>query len=132
MVGKFLGRVVIFTALATLACSCRNGARVEIIQANGHVLFHVAQSATDKKQCVEDLSVYPTTPEDAKPLWNIATADHAICLSDFTYGIVPKGFDASGAPAPLVKGTRYRVDASGTGFLGGNSFVYRAKDDQVR
>jgi len=110
-------------ALALLA-ACVQGATVTVDQSGGKVTASAVRG--DKPACVDDLDVVEARDgvgDPAPVAWHIVTADADLCVSRFTLGEMPAGFDQDAPLVPLVPGRRYRVELSGTGFMGATSFT---------
>lgn len=66
------------------------------------------------------------TAEDAatpaRAVWVISRSPSCTPTHAFRYGVAPRGYEVSTAPAPLIEGVVYRVSMSGCGFSGGVIF----------
>lgn len=104
---------------------CKQGVKIRTEQSGGGVSIAVTRLQGSKPACVSDISVYLGEPDGKTPLWHIAAAPEAACMTRFTLGTVPAGFASDeGSPAPIWQpGRTYRVEASGNGFLGATDFI---------
>lgn len=115
---------IIPVAACVLVTGCQRGVVITVQQQNGIVTFITTRDGSDEVACVDDIAVYPATPESAEAIWS-PLADHPKnCTDRFVYGQNPPHFTTSGRPPALVKGVQYRVFASGPGLIGSNRFTY--------
>lgn len=112
--------------LAGLVClalaGCQEGAELRVTQDERGISFALAPD-TDTQRCIDAVTVYPKTPDDAGPLWDISR-DRSVkgCTTQLRYGELPPGFGARQAAATLQSGASYRVIVSGVGFSAAAQF----------
>ncbi|QAY76187.1 hypothetical protein [Sphingosinicella sp. BN140058] len=84
----------------------------------------------DAPACIDSISVYPSAPDSAAPIWD-ASRDRtaAGCVTRLRYGELPNGFGARTAAVPLQPGASYRVMASGAGFSAAAQFARSLPED---
>ncbi|MDV3459267.1 hypothetical protein RZN05_19890 [Sphingomonas sp. HF-S4] len=113
--------------LAGLVClalaGCQEGAELRVTQDDRGVSFSLAPD-TDTQRCIDAVTVYPKTPDDAAPLWDISR-DRSVkgCTTQLRYGELPAGFGARQPAATLPPGAAYRVMVSGVGFSAAAQFT---------
>jgi hypothetical protein len=112
--------------LAGLAClalaGCQEGAELRVTQDDRGISFALAPG-TDAPRCIDAVTVYPRTPDDAAPVWDISR-DRSVkgCTTQLRYGELPPGFGARQAAATVQPGASYRVMVSGVGFSAAAQF----------
>jgi len=101
---------------------CREGAELRVTQDDRGISFALAPDA-DTQRCIDAVTVYPKTPDDAAPVWDISR-DRSVkgCTTELRYGELPPGFGARQAAAALRPGVSYRVMVSGVGFSAAAQF----------
>ena len=112
--------------LAGLIClalaGCQEGAELRVTQDDRGILFALVPDR-DTPRCIDAMTVYPQTPDDAAPVWDISR-DRSVqgCTTQLRYGELPPGFGARQAAATLQPGASYRVMVSGIGFSAAAQF----------
>lgn len=114
-------RLLSLTPIA-LIVACQQSAEITVSQTPAAVVFAIDHEGGEK--CVDSVSVYPSTPDDAQPVWLSNRGSRgAECVTRVVYGEPPTGFGRQNAAAPLMRGGSYRVMVSGPGFIGAADFI---------
>ena len=108
--------------LGLLAAGCQQGVEVTVTQTPQGVTFAIDDD--DGERCLDSVTVYPSVPADAEPLWESRKdlRDKG-CIARIVYGDAPAGFGRQATAAPLERGQAYRVMVGGVGFLGSAEFT---------
>lgn len=109
-------------AAVLLLAGCFQGLDVGVVQQGNQVEFVFSKTSGSGPACVSTVTVTPMQPDNAKPVWQVDAAANA-CLSRLAYGGT-SGVAPAPVPPPLTPGVRYKVVARGSGYFGGQQFVY--------
>lgn len=116
-----------------LLAGCVQDPNVSVVKRGAIIDIAVAREGGGEAICVMNLLVSLDGADVAEtpPLWELSTAERGRCASSFSYGQELAGFGQSG-PAPVLKvGTRYLVEVTGPGLIGGAIFAMRAEDGSM-
>lgn len=123
-------RLLAGLALPALLAACVREPQVAITKRGAMIDVAVTRPGASEPPCIKSLTVTRDGADIAEtpPVWALSTAETGRCAAAFVYGRVPAGY-AQGAPAPaLTVGTKYLVEVSGPGLLGGATFTMREGD----
>ncbi len=107
---------------ACLSGGCVREVEIDVVQRAGRIGFVVTRGG--EPACVDRISVHAGTEAVFDPLWSIAAMPDGSCRSSFVLGESPRGFSASGKPAPgrVKPGATLTVLAEGPGLIGSKTF----------
>lgn len=120
--GRRVWTILAAAVLATPA-ACQRGGEVTVAEAGGRMTVSVALVSDRRPACIDDLSIF--TADGVAPLWHVAAAPGAPCVSQLVVGHEPAMFapDEGTMPPLLSPGRAYRVEVSGKGFVAATRFV---------
>lgn len=103
--------------LMATPAACQNGADVTVRESPTSTAVSVKLISSEKPACIDDLAIF--IEGSSMPLWHVATAPRAICISALVVGHEPAAFAAdTGMTVPRLLSTQaYRVEVSGRGFI---------------
>ncbi len=109
---------------------CEGGVDVDITQMGDRIAIAVSPRTSSSTPCVKDVSVYRGNDE-ATAIWQVSQAADGGCVNRFVIGVTPAGFASGVAYRPPTRGVTYTIDVSGTGFIGGATFVVGNRDGRI-
>jgi hypothetical protein len=114
---------------AFMLVACTREVVIDIARKGGAIAF-VASRPEGDPPCIQGVIVTLAGADIAvaPSLWEVSTAEPGRCRTSFTYGETPTGYAQSGPAPRLLVGSRYLVEISGPGLLGGREFTLRADD----
>lgn len=108
-------RTVLVLVVGLAACG-QGAVQVEVSGTAQDVRFAAIDAKGGGEACVERLSVTPSEPEAADPVWQVTAVDPTRCIATLHYGEPTDRFAQVRPATPLRRGVSYRVRVSGAGF----------------
>lgn len=118
---------------ALLLAGCMGEPKVAVTKRGATIDLVVTRSGAAEPPCIKSVTVTLEGADiaETRPIWALSTAQPNRCAATFVYGGVPAGYTQA-APAPaLAVGTKYLVEVSGPGLLGGATFTMRDRDGEL-
>lgn len=117
-------------ALSGLLLACTGAEPKVTVTKSGATVTVAVERAGAATPCVKSLTVTLDGADIAQtqPVWEVSTAQPNRCAASFVLGQAPAGYAQARAAPELANGTKYLVEVSGPGLLGGATFTMREAD----
>lgn len=118
------------TLPALLLAGCMGEPKVAVTKHGATIDVIITRSGAAEPPCIKSVTVTLDGADiaETRPIWALSTAQPNRCAATFVYGRVPAGYAQAAPATALAVGTRYLVEVSGPGLLGGATFTMRDGD----
>ena len=118
----------LFFVACVLTAGCYRAVGVTVTElAGGRFLIEASENWNPPRPCLRNVSMRRQDGDQWTDYWSIyLRTDEAQCVGQFTYPLVPPGYERAVTPAPddlLRSGDVLQVEISGSGFGNATTFT---------